>query len=297
MYRARLIYNPSSGREQIRKLIPDLLEQLEAAGYETSCHATKGEGDAERAAQWAAQRQFDVVIAAGGDGTIYEVVNGLARQPNRPKMGILPAGTTNNFARALDLPRDIPEACQVIEEGVTQSIDIGQANEHYFISIAGGGALTEVSYEVASKWKTILGQFAYFAKGIEKLVFLKPTRMRVESKEHIIDEEIMLFLVSNSKSIGGFDTLTPFADVQDGFLDVLIVMKMSIPEFMKLATRSLRGEHVHDPRVVYYKTKALTVTSDHHVQVNLDGELGGHLPCRFRVLHKHLTVFVPKKES
>src|SRR6476620_1125599 len=102
MKRARLIYNPTSGREQIRKNLAYVLERLEQAGYETSTHATTGDGCATRAAEKAGERDFDLVIAAGGDGTIFEVVNGLAHLETRPMLGIIPAGTTNDFARALE---------------------------------------------------------------------------------------------------------------------------------------------------------------------------------------------------
>ncbi|WP_307396072.1 diacylglycerol kinase [Bacillus horti] len=291
--KARIIYNPSAGREAVRKALPDLLERLERAGYETSSHATTGEGDAQRAAEYAVKRKFDVVVAAGGDGTVYEVINGLAEHQYRPALGIIPGGTTNDFARALQLPKDMEEAASVIAGGYKKPLDIGKVNQKYFINIAGGGTITELTYEVPSKWKTMLGQLAYYAKGLEKLVFLKPTRMKVESKEMTFDEEIMLFLVANSHSVGGLKKIAPDADLSDGYFDVLAVKKTSIPDFIKIATQALRGEHLKDPSVIYFQTAELQVTSEESVQLNLDGELGGTLPARFRVLHKHLQIFTP----
>src|SRR5690606_30451237 len=122
--RARLIYNPSSGREEIKKKLPDLLQKLEEGGLETSCYGTQGEGDAERAARDAVERGFDYIIAAGGDGTLYEVINGMANQPNRPALGVIPVGTTNDFARALGIPRNWSEACDIILQQHTEAIDI-----------------------------------------------------------------------------------------------------------------------------------------------------------------------------
>ena len=136
--RARLIYNPTSGREEIKLRLPDLLQRLERGGIETSCHATSGEGDATIAAAEAVERGYDLIIAAGGDGTLYEVINGLADKPNRPPLGILPLGTTNDFARALGIPRNWEYACDLIIEGYTRPIDVGVANQRYFINIAGG---------------------------------------------------------------------------------------------------------------------------------------------------------------
>ena len=123
--RARLIYNPSSGREEMRRNLPDILDRLEQGGFETSCHQTNGDGDAAVAAAEAVRRGFDVVIAAGGDGTIYEVVNGLAEQDSRPHLGILPAGTTNDLARALGIPRQWDQAVDIIIRQHAEAIDIG----------------------------------------------------------------------------------------------------------------------------------------------------------------------------
>lgn len=109
-------------------------------------------------------RKFDVVIAAGGDGTLNEVVNGLVGHEFRPKFGIIPVGTTNDFARAIGVPRSIEEAADIICEGKTVPLDLGRADDTYFINIAGGGRITELTYEVPSKLKTVLGQLAYYLK-------------------------------------------------------------------------------------------------------------------------------------
>ena len=192
MKRARLIYNPTSGREAIKKSLPAVLAKLEAAGYEASAHATTGAGDATNAAKIAIERGYDIVIAAGGDGTIYEVVNGLADAEKRPKLGIIPTGTTNDFARALHLPKSIEGAADIIANGHTMPIDIGKMNEKYFINIAGGGRLTELTYDVPIKLKTMLGQLAYYIKGIEMLPSIKPTEVSIEYDGKLFEGEIML---------------------------------------------------------------------------------------------------------
>lgn len=296
MKRARLIYNPSSGREIVKRRLPDILEYLEEAGYETSCHATRGEFDATQEAERAVARGFDLIIAAGGDGTIYEVVNGMAEKPHRPALGIIPCGTSNDFARAIGIPKSINEACQIIAAGKTKKVDIGKINDRYFINIAGGGVLTNLTYEVPSKLKTMIGQLAYYVKGMEKLPFIRPIHMRIETKDSVlVDEEIMLFLIANSHSVGGFDRLAPHADLSDGKLDCLILKKTSLPEFIRLATLAVKGEHVKDPNLLYFQTdyvKAISKGTD-TVQLNLDGELGGQLPCVCKALQGHIQVFVP----
>jgi diacylglycerol kinase (ATP) len=290
--RARLIYNPTSGREEMRRRLPDVLQRLEGYGFETSTHATIGEGDAMLAAAEASRRGFDVVIAAGGDGTLNEVVSGLAELDDRPPLGILPLGTTNDLARALGIPRSWDAAIDLIAEGYVKPIDIGQINHRYFINIAGGGSLTELTYEVPSKMKTMLGQLAYYMKGFEKLPRLRPIRMKVTSEEVQLDEEMMIFLIANSNSVGGFEKLAMDALIDDGYMDAFFLRRCTLADFIRLASVVVRGEKIDDPLLVQFRTKHIRIESPDYVQLNLDGEFGGTLPTEIKVLHQHIGVFV-----
>ncbi|MUK88420.1 diacylglycerol kinase [Ornithinibacillus sp. L9] len=294
MKRARIIYNPTSGREAFKRELPTVLERLEIAGYETSAHATTGEGDAVEAAKIAVERRYDIVVAAGGDGTINEVINGLAEQEYRPKLGIIPVGTTNDFARALQIPRDIQKAVDVIIEDHSTPLDIGKVNDQYFMNIAGGGKLTELTYDVPSKLKTMIGQLAYYMKGIEMLPSLKPVRAKIEYDGNIIDEDIMLFLVSNSNSVGGFEKLAPDAKLNDGYFDLLILRKTNLAEFIRIVTLASRGAHLDDDHVIYAKAKQINVEPDDKMQLNIDGEYGGLLPGEFKNLQQHIEFFIPE---
>lgn len=290
--RARLIYNPSSGREEMKKKLSEVLQRLEQGGIETSTHATTGEGDATIAAAHAVERGFDIVIAAGGDGTLYEVINGLAEKSHRPHLGILPLGTTNDFARALNIPKNYEDACDIIVRQYATPIDVGKINHRYFINIAGGGSLTELTYEVPSKLKTLLGQMAYYMKGIEKLPRLRPIELSVRTDQIELTEQVMLFLVSNSNSVAGFENLAPDASMSDGLLEVFILRKCNLADFIRIASLVLRGEHLNDPNIIHLKTQRIEIFSPDYVQLNLDGELGGTLPCTISVLPKHLNIFV-----
>jgi diacylglycerol kinase (ATP) len=294
MKRARLIYNPTSGREAIKKHLPQVLAKLEMAGYEASCHATTCEGDATNAARIAIERGYDTVIAAGGDGTIYEVVNGLADAEVRPNLGIIPVGTTNDFARAIHVPRSIENAVDIIAAGHTMPIDIGKMNEKYFINIAGGGRLTELTYEVPSKLKTMIGQLAYYLKGIEMLPSIKPTEVSIEYDGKIFEGEIMLFLVANTNSVGGFERLAPDASLNDGMFTMLILKKTNLADFIRIASLAIRGEHVNDRNVIYAKANRIKVITKDKMQLNLDGEFGGLAPAEFVNQYRHFNVFVPK---
>lgn len=292
MKRARLIYNPTSGREEMRRLLPHILERLDLAGIETSCHATTGDGDATREAEESVKRGYDIIIAAGGDGTLNEVVNGMAGYDNLPPLGIFPLGTTNDFARAMKIPKRWEDFCDLIIDNQTRPIDIGKVNGRHFINIAGGGSLTELTYEVPSRLKTMIGQLAYYMKGIEKMINLSPTQLMIRA-EGIgeVEGEFMMFLIANSNSVGGFERLAPDARIDDGLLDVIAVKKCNLAEFIRLVTMALRGDHFNDPRILYFKTNRMEVTSPDNVLLNLDGELGGELPGVFEILPQHLRIF------
>ncbi|GGF26221.1 diacylglycerol kinase [Halobacillus andaensis] len=294
MQRARIIYNPTSGREIIRKVLPDILQRFEQAGYETSAHATTCAGDATEAAKLAVERKFDVVVAAGGDGTINEVINGIAEQEFRPKLGIIPVGTTNDFARALCVPRNIHKAVDVILEDYSTPLDIGRVNDHYFMNIAGGGKITEISYEVPSKLKTMIGQLAYYLKGIEMLPSLRPTYVEMEYDGRIFEGEVMLFLVSNTNSVGGLEKLAPGAKMDDGVFDLMIIEKMNIAEFVRLATLAIQGNHLNHPKFIHTTASRVKVHTEEKMQLNIDGEFGGLLPGEFVNLYRHMEFFVPE---
>ena len=296
MKRARIIYNPTSGREVFRRHIGEVLEKFEKAGYETSCHATAGEGDATAAAKQAVERGFDLIVAAGGDGTLNEVVAGVSAFEERPQIGLIPTGTTNDFARALRIPRDIDDAVDIILRGETIPVDVGTMNGRHFINIAGGGRMTELTYDVPSKLKTVLGQLAYYLKGIEMLPSIRSSPVRIEYDGEVFDGEAMLFLIGLTNSVGGFEKLAPGSSINDGKFTLLILKKCNIAEFIRVVSLALRGEHLGDPLVISSKAEKITITSSEEVLLNLDGEYGGALPATFENLCRHIEMFVPIDE-
>ncbi|MBA4602219.1 YegS/Rv2252/BmrU family lipid kinase [Thermoactinomyces mirandus] len=294
MKQARLIYNPTAGRELIQKKLSFLLDELEQAGFHTSCHATRGPGCAMREARLAAEQGYDVVVAAGGDGTIHEVVNGIAGCPDRPRLGILPGGTTNDLARALKIPRDLGEACKVIARGKTMLADTGMFGDKYFINVAAAGRLTEVTYEAPSRLKTMMGPFAYYAKAIEKLGSLhQPFPVKLKTPYGEWESEIWLIVIANSVSVGGFERLAPAADLSDGLMDVLIVPKANISDLLQLAALALKGQHIRDSRIIYFQTEQLDIETPLSLKLNLDGEWGGELKGSVKIVPQHLEIFCP----
>lgn len=296
--RARVIYNPTSGKELLKKNLPDILDILENAGYEASAYATTPEPDsAEKEARRAALDGFDLVVAAGGDGTINQVINGIAPLEKRPKMAIIPGGTTNDYARALKVPRtDIIEAAKVIAKNQTLKIDIGKADTQYFINIGAGGYLTELTYEVPSQLKSVFGYLAYLVKGAEMLPRVKPINMKLKYDDGEYNGKASMFFLGLTNSIGGFETIAPDAQLDDGKFSLIVVKTANILEILALIVLLLNGgKHVNDPNILYTKTSKLyaeALDDDVRMMINLDGEYGGDAPMTFEVLPQHIEFFV-----
>lgn len=295
MKRARIIYNPTSGREAIRRDLVDILNVYEKAGYETSAFATTAEpNSALNEARRAAEAGFELLVAAGGDGTINEVVNGIAPLEKRPMLAIIPAGTTNDYARALRIPREDPlEAAKVILKGKAAQTDVGQANDTYFINIAAGGSLSELTYSVPSKLKSMYGYLAYVVKGAEMLTRVAPMNLRVEYDNGVFEGRSSMFFLALTNSVGGFEQIVPDAQLDDGKFTLLVVKTTKFAEILQLISEVLTGKHVDNPNLLYVKSENVTIKpldENAKVMINLDGEYGGDAPVVFKDHKAHIAM-------
>lgn len=295
MKRARIIYNPTSGREAIRRDLVDILNVYEKAGYETSAFATTAEpNSALNEARRAAEVGFELLVAAGGDGTINEVVNGIAPLEKRPMLAIIPAGTTNDYARALRIPREDPlEAAKVILKGKAAQMDVGQANDTYFINIAAGGSLSELTYSVPSKLKSMYGYLAYVVKGAEMLTRVAPMNLRVEYDNGVFEGRSSMFFLALTNSVGGFEQIVPDAQLDDGKFTLLVVKTTKFAEILQLISEVLTGKHVDNPNLLYVKSENVTIKpldENAKVMINLDGEYGGDAPVVFKDHKAHIAM-------
>ncbi|WP_282674683.1 diacylglycerol kinase family lipid kinase [Lactococcus cremoris] len=302
MMKARLIYNPTSGQEIIKKHIADILDKLEQYGYEASAYQTTAEQDsAKKEAARATQAGFDLIIAAGGDGTINEVVAGISPFEKRPRLAIAPTGTTNDFARALKIPRGKPlEAIEIIGKNQILNIDVGHAiiketkDEQYFINIAAGGGLTELTYSVPSHLKTAFGYLAYLAKGAELLPRVRKAPVRVVHDEGVFEGDISMFFAALTNSVGGFEKIAPDAKLDDGLFTLILVKTDNLFELIALLAIVANGKHLDDVNLEYIKTSKIEIEAlgGQSILLNLDGEYGGDAPVQFDNLKGHLDMYV-----
>lgn len=294
MKKVKFIINPSSGRQIMERKIDNLSKLLLDDGYLVGKFFTEKKNDAMKETIRTCEENFDIIIVCGGDGTVNEVVKGIAISKNKVPLAIMASGTVNDFANYLDIPKNVNEFFDMIKSENIIDIDIGRVNDDYFVNVAAGGLLTNVGYQVQPEVKAILGRMAYYFEGIRELTSqnIEPIKVNIKSEEFTFEDEILLFLVSNSSSIGGFKRLAPEADVLDGLLDVLIIEKSSPTDLANIFLNILSGEHVNHPNVKYFKTKSISIDSNEEIPIDIDGEYGGKLPATFQVVSKGLKIFI-----
>jgi diacylglycerol kinase (ATP) len=259
-------------------------------GHRVSVSVTWEQGDATRFAREWAERGVAAVIAAGGDGTVNEVLNGL--DGSQVPLGILPVGTANDFARQAGIPTDADHAMDVILRRKPRRVDTLELNGRRFLNVSTGGVGAEATADTPPEAKESLGMLAYAITGARKLRELAPRRALVTGPGFEHDGEFVLFAVGNARQTGGGVAITPRASMTDGLLDLCLVQPMPRAEFARLALRIRRGEHLDHPSVRYAQLPAVTVTGDEPISVNVDGEPSDERILDYRVRKGDLLLHV-----
>lgn len=286
--KSRLIVNPVSGADAAPDLLPVLNEALRDAFGEVDIVMTVAKGDAARLAEAAARAGYERLFVAGGDGTLNEVLNGVAAVEGalgRVTFGLVPLGTGNDFANALGLPEDVAGAVEILARGRTIEVDVGVLNERHFVNVSAGGFIAEVSDAVNPQLKTLAGKFAYIIGGAQVLLEYEPVAARVETDgDGGREVALQMFAVCNSRLVGGGRLIAPRALVDDGAFDVCLVETMSTLEFVGLLSSVSAGDHIEDERVEYFRARSLDIAFDRAIKVNTDGEVLETDRCRYRIM-------------
>ncbi|MBF0707993.1 diacylglycerol/lipid kinase family protein [Guptibacillus hwajinpoensis] len=295
MKRAMLIINPSSGKEKAMKYEDEAVAILEQNHVDVTVKYTEKEGDAVRFARAACENHFNTVVAMGGDGTINEAVNGLARETERPDFGFVPLGTVNDFARALNIPMQPKKALEVLSEQHTKPVDIGRINDQYFMNVLAVGAIAEAVYDVTADQKSKFGPLAYLIEGGKALKDKTPFDLNITYDGKQWDGKAYLMLIALTNSVGGIQSFAQHAEVNDGYFHVFILREFSLPKVFKIIPDLFSGKLQNNAQVEYFPASKLKVESGHELVVNIDGDEGIHLPFEAEVMHNELNIFVPKE--
>ncbi|HET7459396.1 MAG TPA: YegS/Rv2252/BmrU family lipid kinase [Gemmatimonadaceae bacterium] len=264
---------------------------VRAKGHTVDVRVTWEQGDATRFARDSAARDgVAAVIAAGGDGTVNEVLNGLAESD--VPLGILPVGTANDFARQAGIPLDADHAMDVILRRKPTRVDTLELNGRRFLNVSTGGVGAEATADTPAEAKESLGMLAYAITGARKLRELAPRRARVTAPGFEFDGDFVLFAVGNARLTGGGVAITPRATMTDGLLDFCLVEPMPRAEFARLALRIRRGEHLEHPGVHYAQLPSVRVAGEEAISVNVDGEPSDGRVLEYRVRKGDLLLHV-----
>jgi YegS/Rv2252/BmrU family lipid kinase len=252
--------------------------------------ATSRSGEAEEIARRAAQEGFEKIVAAGGDGTINEVVNGLAG--SKAMLGLLPIGTMNVFATELGLPASNLELCwDIIQSENIRLVDLPCANGKYFVQLAGVGFDAQVVKETSSRLRRNFGPLSYLISAAQ-IAGRDPPRLFIESENASIKEGSFV-LIGNGRLYGGPFPFFKHAVIDDGLFDVVVFKRLGYLEIIKYLQDVVFSSEIHVPEIEYFQTQRLRVESDQSVPVELDGELVGNCPVEFTVSERALRVLVP----
>ncbi len=269
------IYNPKAGKGQIRNHLSDILDVLVKGGYEVTAYPTQCAGDAVRAAREKAKR-YDCVVCSGGDGTLDEVVTGIMRSSKIVPVGYIPAGSTNDFANSLKLPRNMVEAAQVVVEGDLFRCDIGSFNQDNFVYIAAFGLFTDVSYETKQEYKNVLGHVAYILEGMKRLPSIKSYQMKITAEDLEIEGDFIFGMITNSMSVGGFKRITgKYVELNDGLFEVTLIKRPTNAMELNQILTDLVNRNIDASQMYCFKTASLHIESEEEVPWTLDGEFGG----------------------
>jgi YegS/Rv2252/BmrU family lipid kinase len=302
MMRSMLIVNPEAGPRDVRTELPEVVNYLEDQGWRTTLFWTERPGEATDLARQAADLELDAVFAVGGDGTINEIVNGLARSP--VALGVLPGGTGNVWAKELGLPthslrhlQPLVDSAQALTSGAIRRIDLGKANGRFFLQWTGLGLDAEVNYvmEPRTRAQRRLGALAYLIAGVTTALNLVGTQSRIWVDGEQISHRVILVVISNSQLYGGIARIAPDARLDDGLLDVHLFTGTGFTAALRAALGIISGLHVRDPRHCFSQGRIIRIETDKPMAVAVDGEPFGMTPVTCEVVPRALSVFMPRQ--
>lgn len=291
------VFNPYSGKGQIKNKLMDIINIFTRAGYEITIYPTQRALDAyDRVCS--ADGQYDCIVCSGGDGTLNEVIAAVSRhRMTRPRIGYIPAGSTNDFAATLGIPKNMSKAAMAVTTGVPFSCDIGKFNDRYYNYVAAFGLFTEISYTTPQNVKNVLGHQAYLLEVLKSLTKIETYYMEVQSKEKNVSGNFVYGMVANSESVGGFKGICGSnISLNDGLFEVALVREPRNVMDLQLISTGLFSKKDDNPMLERFKTDHLVIESSGPISWTLDGENGdSHQRVEISVIPKAVDIVIPQK--
>lgn len=283
-----VIINPTSGGEQALNYKEKIENKAKEYFEVVETRITEKALDATHFAEEAAKEKYEAVIVFGGDGTVNEVVSGIAEKEYIPKLGIIPGGTGNLITKLVQIDQDIDKAIEGLDFNLTNKIDIGKANDHYFGYIFSVGSLPEAIHNVEIEDKTKFGMFAYAINTVKSVIRDEVFNIKVETENGNYEGEAsqVLVLLSNY-----FSDKKIFDENKVGYANILILKDASIFSKLSLIPDLLKGDVVENDSIEYIKAKTIKISSDIEIESDIDGDQSDDLPVEIKVLGNHIEIY------
>lgn len=293
MRRIRLIYNKSAGQNKSSEIISDIIGKFNENGFEVTAFRASKENSCEDFVRETPSDTYALVVA-GGDGTINKVVNFMMKYNIAVPLGIIPAGTSNDFAKHLGFFGNIDLAVDKIIEGNTEGVDIGRVNDSYFINVLSAGMFSSTSYKTDKRLKEMLGHLSYFLTAAKQPFEQRPFRIRIETDDAVLEENVVVFIVFNGSSVGRIDLFSDNSSVQDGVLDMVILRKGKLNETLKILGEFENGEFLSNDNVVYLKDNKFKITllEGKCDRPDVDGDEGPEFPLDVECIERGINMFL-----
>ena len=296
MKKLLFVVNGHSGKGQIKNKLLDIIDIMIKEGYHVQVHTTQEREDATKVVREQA-KYYDLVVCSGGDGTLDEAVTGMMQSEVRTPLGYIPAGSTNDFANSLEIPKDMIQAAKTAVLGVPFSCDVGEFNGDYFIYVAAFGIFTDVSYATSQELKNALGHVAYILEGAKRLYTIKTYHMRVEYDGNEIEGDFLLGMITNSTSVGGFKNMTgKDVKLDDGMFEVTLIHKPKNIIELNTIIASLTNLKDETDLIDSFRAESVKFYSEEEIPWTLDGEIGGdHKEVQIKDHCKAVDIMINEK--
>lgn len=278
MIKLYLIVNLIAGKALISENLGNIINEFTKIGCEVTVHPTQSSKDVADSAYYACENNFDILVCAGGDGTLSQCLQGVMKSENRLTVGYIPAGSTNDFAQSLDIPKNIMDAVHWIIDGKPTNCDIGRFNDDYFIYIAAFGAFTNITYETPQKIKNTIGHAAYILNGLMQLTSIRSKRMLIEYDGNVIEDDFLFGMVTNTASVAGLLSINDFK-LDDGVFEVVLIKKpANLVQLNRIVQSILNiSEEIDREYIKFFRTSKIKFTclEEEPATWTRDGEYGG----------------------
>ena len=292
MKKLLLVFNPHAGKGLIKNYLCDIINIFTRGGYEVTAYPTQAKNDGMNKIITDGNR-YDVIVVSGGDGTLSEAVKAVMKMGTKVPLGYIPAGSTNDFASSMDIPKNMLRAAQAVVKGVTFDYDVGEFNGEYYVYVAAFGVFTDLTYETPQKWKNRLGYAAYVGEAIKRLPTYTGHDLKAEYDTGSVEGSFILGMVTNTTSVGGLRRLiADGVSFDDGLFEVTLVKTPSGPIALQSLLREAAMNKLSKKNFVTFRTSKLVMTFNEDMTWTLDGEAGGaHRQVNIRN-HKQAVSFI-----